>query len=270
MSKPAASLDEVIQNSTTVKQQQQQQSHDNNVVVAEAPVAAAAAGIPEAAPAAAPEVVKTQPLRGCNVVRVAVGEELAKGQPIAAGDATRCSGCGCVASSQSKIDFETQMWTCEVCGAVSKTDLSRDELASFDGCDFLVRMGAREQSKKLAVFCIDVSGSMSSTIEAPKNMVLLNMERATERRLAMERELAQFMEAGANQNFGRSNQVKFFSRLECVQASAHHAVSQLVKMLPDHIPVLVTFSSDVKLFNLDGSVTTKAGDALNDLNGEQK
>lgn len=114
---------------------------------------------------------------------------------------------------------------------------------------------------------IDISGSMSSTIEAPKDMVLLNLDRATERRLAMERELAQFMEAGANQNFGRSNQVKFLSRLECVQAAAHHAVSQLVKMLPDYVPVLVTFASDVKVYHADGSVTTKAGDGLNDLNG---
>lgn len=192
---------------------------------------------------------------------------------------------------------------CEICGRENKTDVMAEELESFAGSDFLVRAGPREQKKKIAVFCIDISGfeksnnrhvfyplvlgSMSSTIEAPKDMKLLNVERATERRLALERELAQviailltfvilnliapaqFMEAGANQNFGRSNQVKFLSRLECVQAAAHSAISQLIKSLPDHLPVLVTFASDVKVYHLDGTVTTKAGDSLNDLNGKR-
>jgi hypothetical protein len=40
----------------------------------------------------------------------------------------------------------------------------------------------RSQEKKFAVFCLDVSGSMSSTLEVPVGLKLSNMNRATERR----------------------------------------------------------------------------------------
>ncbi len=267
----AASLEEVMRNSECVQAKPSSPVvkivNDNNAVVAEAPapvIAAAAAAAPAVVPVVG-EVIKTQPLRNVNSLRVAVGAELSKKAAVAAGDATRCGGCGCVATELSKINFETGTWDCECCGVSSKTDLCKEELESFVGSDYLVRVAPREQRKKMAIFCLDVSGSMSSTIEAPRDIQLSHMNRATERRAALERELAQFMEAGANQNFGRANQVRYLSRLECAQAAAHHAISQLVKQLPDHIPVLVTFANDVRVFHMDGSVTTKAGDALQDL-----
>lgn len=143
LSKPAASLDQVIQNTSSVAGKSQ--NSNNEEVVAVAPVAAAVA-------AAEAVVVKTQPMRSCNVVRVGVGAEISKAQPIAAGDATRCSSCGCIASSESRINFETQTWTCEICQRTSKTDLCSEELQACAGSDFLVQMGPREQRKKLAVF----------------------------------------------------------------------------------------------------------------------
>ena len=259
----AASLEEVMKNSETVASSSKVVNdcgNDNN----EKKAAIAAAVVVDEVPSSA--VVVTQPLRSANAIRVNVGTEVSKQADIAAGDATRCSSCGCVASSRSKIDFANGgVWPCEICGTENRTDVVEEELASFVGCNYLVRAGPREQRKKLAVFCVDVSGSMASTIEAPKDLKMHHLNRATERRAALERELAQFMEQGANQQFGRANQVRYVSRLECVQAAAHDAISRQAKELPDHIPVLVTFASEVRVFHSDGSVTSKTGDALSDL-----
>ena len=251
MHSEAASLEETLSNTSRVMKEDNSNNNNNDEIKA------AEEEKKEAV------VVKTQPLRNPNTLRVAVGEEIGcKKRDIAAGDINRCSKCKGVVSTFSKIDFEKGRWSCDFCGETTETDVVEEEVPKEPLVDYLVESsGMKDKQKKLAVICVDVSGSMSSTMEVGKDLKLHNLNRAQEKRLALERELAQFLEAGANQNFGRNN-VQHVSRLECVQAAAHHFISQMVKLFPDHLPVLVTFANDVKVFHMDGSTSVKTGDIL--------
>jgi Mg-chelatase subunit ChlD/uncharacterized protein YdbL (DUF1318 family) len=214
-------------------------------------------------PSSAP--VETRPLRNPNSLRVALGRSIVHSPvQIFAGDPIRCGKCNGVVFSaeQNNNNNNNDFSCCAFCGTKIDAPFEVEELPR-KMADFLVEV-AQQQERKLAVFCLDISGSMSATMEVPAGLKLSNLNRATQRREQLQRELAAFIEQGANQAFGNNGGKNYVSRLECVQASAHHAIMELAKRFPDHVPVLITFAGDVRCFTLNGQVVL-AGDVLSDL-----
>ena len=213
-------------------------------------------------------VFKVQKMRCANACRVSVGAELLKPVNIWPGEMLRCGECQGIANRLSPVSFDTGVWTCEFCSNKNETELVDGEIPDMPCVDYFVGNSSLRDSSavKYAIFLVDVSGSMATTMEVPKECIL-HLDRAQERRLALEQELAQFIEAGAGQMFGNTRHQKFVSRLECVQASAHHAILEIMKADPECIPVLITFAHEVKVISPAGEALTIAGDRLDDLAG---
>jgi hypothetical protein len=257
-----ASLEETMANSETTVCLGNQ--NDNNVEEKEKEAAKKVEEVKEEEEEEESVVIKTQCLKNPNTIRVAIGNELsAKAVNLSSGDLYRCASCEGVVSQFSRVDFDQSRWTCGFCQAENQVDFFEEEIPAGNEADYLVSAGEEEKplKKTYAVFCVDVSGSMSSTQDAT-GLKLVNLERAQARRRALEEELAQFLEPGAKFQQDFSGKKNYVSRLECLKSACHVAISELMKQKKDVVPLLVTFANDVRVFNLDGTVSTKTGDEL--------
>ena len=68
--------------------------------------------------------------------------------------------------------FFLQVWKCEFCDHRNVVDLDEEEIPKDDDVTFMLEpatstsaRGPAELDESLVIFCVDVSGSMSTTIE---------------------------------------------------------------------------------------------------------
>ncbi|XP_072031040.1 circularly permutated Ras protein 1-like isoform X2 [Amphiura filiformis] len=193
-----------------------------------------------------------------NVVLLSLGT-LANEPTIMTADPQHCSQCKATLSHVSVLQgaegADTKTWTCEFCSKKNEElDVVEEEIPKENTIDYLLAAAPEptedekmeeENAKGLRktgtiVYCIDVSGSMSSTTELPSlQSEWLAMQDNSRRR------------------------TNYVSRLDCMKMAVLRQLERYEIEHPDKHVILITFSQDVNVFG-DGSqdVSHVAGDKL--------
>ena len=159
------------------------------------------------------------------------------------------------------------IWKCEFCSTVNRVDLVPEEIAEIAGSDtvdFLVKQPAvidPSANAPIAIFCLDVSGSMCVTTEVAGKAKF----RGAEAREKTNQELLRTQAEGGYQFMpGQNKNVSHVSRLQCIQAAVAQEIERLAAANPRTRVGLVTFSNEVHLLG-DGAQdpVTLVGDRLN-------
>lgn len=162
-------------------------------------------------------------------------------------------------------------WECEFCNYVNAIDLVPEELEQMKqsaSVDYLVKQpdvqvgnssSAADDNAPVAIFCIDVSGSMCVTSEVQGKVQM----RGAEARDRINSELQRTQGEGGHQYYpGQKQNVTHVSRLQCVQAAVSQQIEQLFARAPNTKVGLVTFSDEVKILG-DGTMDVNiTGDRL--------
>ncbi|XP_038074150.1 circularly permutated Ras protein 1-like [Patiria miniata] len=196
-----------------------------------------------------------------NIVLLPLGT-LENEPTVVTGDPIHCSECQSVLSHVSKLDQaeadgdSNRKWKCEFCGHINEgLDVVEEEIPKEKSVDYLMeaapaKAAAAEGDAKASlsgtgtvVYCIDTSGSMSSTTQIS----------------ALQSEWM------AVQGIGGGGP-KYVSRLDCMKMAVTRQLERYELEHPDKKVILVNFSHEVKVHG-DGSQlpTTVTGQKLNQL-----
>lgn len=188
-----------------------------------------------------------------NIVSLDLGT-LGNDAPIFTGDIIRCSSCTAVMNHLSKVassnssNGPSQQWTCEFCATVNPVNIEEEELQMLktDTVDFLIEnppVQEKGDGSEIVVYCIDISGSMCCTSEAPAGWKLREANRLSELN-------KQFNDDHSNQRLpSERHNVTYVSRLQCVQAAVDNQLALFEKNFPNRRCVLVTFNNEVTVYD---------------------
>eukprot|EP00062_Callorhinchus_milii_P024356 gi/632984176/ref/XP_007909010.1/ PREDICTED: circularly permutated Ras protein 1-like [Callorhinchus milii] len=130
-----------------------------------------------------------------------------------------CTGCTAAVSSLSEIqDQPTTTWRCEYCGVSNPLDYRVEAGGARDDQTFLHLpdpASAQQQNDSLVVFCVDISGSMSVTLQV---------------------------------NPRADQQTSYMSRLQAVQEAVIQSFQYLLQTAPEKRVALVTFNDEVTVY----------------------
>ncbi|CAD8172076.1 unnamed protein product [Paramecium pentaurelia] len=189
------------------------------------------------------------------------------------GDPVMCQQCETVLNKHSKIQddvqnqqFGKQLWICEFCDHKNYIQIEKEEIPVNEDTIYLIQ-SAQEQQMQIEdgensiVFCIDNSGSMSSTVEIKGKINFKHGISPEEYEM-----LKQFIEPGDEHQIWpqfNTKHVTHVSRKQCVMAAIEQQIGELKKKNPNKIVGLVTFNNEVVVYG-DGSEVpiTIAGDRL--------
>ncbi|CAD8201363.1 unnamed protein product [Paramecium octaurelia] len=189
------------------------------------------------------------------------------------GDPVMCQQCETVLNKHSKIQddvqnqqFGKQLWICEFCNHKNYVQIEKEEIPTNEDTIYLIQ-SAQEQQMQIEdadnsiIFCIDNSGSMSSTVEIKGKVNFKHGISAEEYEM-----LKQFIEPGDEHQVWpqfNTKHVTHVSRKQCVMAAIEQQIGELKKKNPNKIVGLVTFNNEVVVYG-DGSEVpiTIAGDRL--------
>ncbi|CAK83958.1 unnamed protein product (macronuclear) [Paramecium tetraurelia] len=189
------------------------------------------------------------------------------------GDPVMCQQCETVLNKHSKIQedvqnqqFGKQLWICEFCNHKNYVQIEKEEIPTNEDTIYLIQ-SAQEQQMQIEdadnsiIFCIDNSGSMSSTVEIKGKINFKHGISAEEYEM-----LKQFIEPGDEHQIWpqfNTKHVTHVSRKQCVMAAIEQQIGELKKKNPNKIVGLVTFNNEVVVYG-DGSEVpiTIAGDRL--------
>jgi len=211
------------------------------------------------------------PMATCNTITVRMGE-LAVAMPPTTGDANLCQGCGAAASVLSVAQLhaeggqtggEANAWTCEFCKRTN-TDcrLTLEELPASPVAEYLLVpaptvkastsatkddvaagvLAAAKLQGGLAIFCMDVSGSMGVSTSIPESQALWRTLRA-----------------------GGNGAQSHISRLQCMQAAVKKQLEYFKAAQPDKKCMLITFSNTVMVWGAKEEGVIISGAELNDV-----
>ncbi|XP_053377820.1 circularly permutated Ras protein 1-like isoform X2 [Mercenaria mercenaria] len=169
---------------------------------------------------------------------------------IVTGDPTNCKGCDAILSSTSVLEKEEEgekfTWVCEFCEHKNTgLDITPEEIPKGDSFDFVLTParqeteeeeaeGAtkeettpekKEESKGMVVYCMDISGSMSSTVRLPE--LQAQWKNARDR---------------------TSHSDNSISRLKAIKDAARRQLERMKIEYPNKQVALVTFGSTVYLW----------------------
>eukprot|EP00826_Nyctotherus_ovalis_P007910 TRINITY_DN12034_c0_g4_i2.p1 TRINITY_DN12034_c0_g4~~TRINITY_DN12034_c0_g4_i2.p1 ORF type:complete len:589 (+),score=158.60 TRINITY_DN12034_c0_g4_i2:146-1912(+) len=156
-----------------------------------------------------------------NVMTINFGE-VEKNNHVATGDPVRCERCMAYLSLYSKYDAVTKTWACEFCDYPNILDLDEDDLPTHsimtyvDPNQEVPSNPAVISAGTSVIFCIDVSGSMSSTTSCRARMKYMS----------------------------HSGQI---TRLESVKLAVDDQLQKLAANVPDTKVGLVIFSDEVRI-----------------------
>ena len=153
-------------------------------------------------------------------------------------------------------DDKENVWQCEFCNYVNVVDLVEEEvkqISQSEMVDYLVQQPDVNDAEKgkypIAIFCIDVSGSMAVTSEVEGKISF----KGSESREKMNQELRRTQGDGGHQFLpGQRQNVTYVSRLQCVQAAVAQQIEQIYAKNPNTKVGLFSFSDEVKFLG-DGS-----------------
>lgn len=178
----------------------------------------------------------------------------------AAGAPSSSSSASTTADTQQYDDLpeEVDVWVCEFCGFHNISNVAEEELPKSDTVDYVINpapVGAVEEQN--IIFCVDISGSMCVTteVQGATGLKIGNEARDT---------FARTHGAEGDQRLpGEKRNVKYVSRLQCVQAAIEQHITQIAKTNPNYKIGLVTFSDEVTIIG-DGTQEplVVAGDKL--------
>uniref|UniRef100_A0A6B2L0P9 VWFA domain-containing protein n=1 Tax=Arcella intermedia TaxID=1963864 RepID=A0A6B2L0P9_9EUKA len=150
-------------------------------------------------------------------------------------------------------DKDTFLWICEFCDTENKVILEEGEVPTTQCSQYIVSGSTNTKNKpRLAIFCIDISGSMCVSTEVQGKVNLHPRAKVHD----LYNEFSSFTEGMAQWLPGQSQNVTYISRMQCVQSAVHRELENLAKNFPDYYPVLITFNQEV---------TTYAGTSNNDI-----
>lgn len=204
-----------------------------------------------------------------NIISLDLGT-LGNDAPIFTGEIIRCKQCQAVFShissvADAKSSSSDPVWTCEFCSTDNEIVAEEEELKMAkqgSTIDYLIEAPppqAKGDGEEIIVYCIDISGSMCCTSEAPPGFRLKSAG-------ALNDLNRQFNDDHSNQRLpSERRNVTYVSRLECVQAAVNQQLSIFEKNFPNRRCVLVTFSSDVTIYDpKTKQAHVIAGDHLSD------
>ncbi|XP_070561238.1 circularly permutated Ras protein 1-like isoform X2 [Ptychodera flava] len=174
-----------------------------------------------------------------NVLVLSLGT-LEKEPKIVTGDPTLCQQCGAIFSALSELmdqDIADSLpsWKCEFCEHENKDiDIQKEEIPKTDQVDFVLappvavesdQTEAPMTSQGIVVYCMDVSGSMDTTIKVP--------------------DLQAHWTALRSDGIRRRRDITI---LECVQSAVTRQLERLQLECQDKQVVLVTFSNIITIY----------------------
>ncbi|KAL5473515.1 hypothetical protein EMCRGX_G028006 [Ephydatia muelleri] len=196
-----------------------------------------------------------------------------------AGDAVTCanSNCTAVLSFVSKVttpvadgsDQGNKVWVCEFCGTKNSIDIVPEEIPTSPDTTYLLAPPPAVESDKsghggdvdetLAIFCIDVSGSMCVTTEVPGKFKVKGADTKPG--------LESLDTEGSDQHLPRERRdITYVSRLQCVKDAVDKQLLALTKEHPNRRAILITFSDEVTVIgDAKSDAVTIAGDKLSSL-----
>eukprot|EP01120_Amphizonella_sp_Union-15-10_P010325 TRINITY_DN4115_c0_g1_i1.p1 TRINITY_DN4115_c0_g1~~TRINITY_DN4115_c0_g1_i1.p1 ORF type:complete len:689 (+),score=169.17 TRINITY_DN4115_c0_g1_i1:2-2068(+) len=171
------------------------------------------------------------PMPDTNVLHLSMESLGFKADEIASSEPKHCEGCNAILNCYSVFP-DDHTWECEFC--TESTDVGISSKPTKPIVEFVVQPPSSGTSVNLAdysdqslvIYCVDISGSMSTTIKVDSTVVL-------------------------PPTIKRTNQ-SYVSRMHCVQAAVHNHLEALPKTSPQCRPVLIAFSTDVRIYG-DGS-----------------
>jgi hypothetical protein len=188
----------------------------------------------------------------------------------------RCQNCQAVLSHLSVITpasgsgssssgGSNPHWNCEFCSTTAEITAEEEELQMVKQghtIDYLIEAPPAESKgdgEEIIVYCIDISGSMCCTSEAPAGFKLKSAGSLSDLN-------KQFNDDHSNQLLPSERRgVSYVSRLECVQTAVSQQLAQFEKNFPNRRCVVVTFSNDVSIYDpKTKQAHIVAGDHLSD------
>eukprot|EP00475_Leptophrys_vorax_P037326 TRINITY_DN6417_c0_g1_i1.p1 TRINITY_DN6417_c0_g1~~TRINITY_DN6417_c0_g1_i1.p1 ORF type:complete len:723 (-),score=215.14 TRINITY_DN6417_c0_g1_i1:50-2218(-) len=164
------------------------------------------------------------------------------------------------AELRSKLQDGEALWNCEFCGAINVLTLDKEEIPKIaeGSLDFILeppevqepgaddsKVEGDKESKRI-IFCVDVSGSMCVSQQAPGSLKVKGRE--------AEEDPFSFLPADDpdliawRQMQGHNPKTTWVTRLEAVQAAVESQIEALAKEHPNYIVGLVSFESDVTIW----------------------
>jgi len=166
-----------------------------------------------------------QPKVNTNVMTINF-EEIEKNSHRATGDPIRCERCIGYLSVDSKYDMSTKTWVCEFCGYPNILDLEEEDLPKhsimtyIDPDQEVSSAPAAVTYSPSVIFCIDISGSMSSSSQCRTKFKYMRHQ-------------------------------DHITRLESVKLAVDEQLEKLAKNSPNTKVGLVVFSDEVKILGDD-------------------
>jgi hypothetical protein len=180
--------------------------------------------------------VAEKPLADTNVILLRAGQLASSPSNYSTGGPIKCSGCPAVFTSQCELhpcssEPNSQIWICEFCSKKNHIrsseipTLPRDGNASFllqgsEVIDNNTVAVTKKKSSPLVIFCIDISGSMSTRVPSKDT----------------------------------SNDISL-TRLECVKKAVQAQIDELAKTQPSTVVVLVSFCEKVTVIGQNSQAT---------------
>lgn len=165
-----------------------------------------------------------------NILHVGMGGLAQDTQQGDKDNIVRCQDCQAFLNVFSVVNPSTFSWTCEFCGSDNPVDPQQKPtipILEYELTPPTNGGGPRSQGNvgdtSLVIFCLDNSGSMSEVVPTDGVQVTLP---ATIRR------------ANAHS----------VNRMECIQTAVHHQLENMATNYPQQRPVVISFSSDLKVF----------------------
>ncbi|CAD8124473.1 unnamed protein product [Paramecium sonneborni] len=170
-----------------------------------------------------------------------------------------CSNCRAILNKYSKLNFiensSEVRYVCEFCENVNKVKIDKKNIPQNDEIQYLIQSEIEEnkiKNEKSVIFCIDVSGSMSTTTKI-SGKVGCNSENY----LQEYEMLKEFIDPKDRPHYLKKLQqkqknVSHISRKQCVITAIEQQIKMLQEKNPEKVVGLVTFNNEIVVYG-DGS-----------------
>ncbi|CAD8204307.1 unnamed protein product [Paramecium octaurelia] len=180
-------------------------------------------------------------------------------QVVHQGDPLYCQNCKGILNKYSILSLFNKSgsclqlsWDCEFCTHLNEIQIQDGDIPEKEEALYLIQSPLKQQSqnqdKTSIIFCIDTSGSMSTTTEIKGKVQIKTGLTNKEQEM-----LKKFIEPGTDAHYlKKQKQISYVSRKQCLLSAIEQQIQKLQKQNPEKVVGLVTFNNDVVVYG-DGS-----------------
>ncbi|CAK61233.1 unnamed protein product (macronuclear) [Paramecium tetraurelia] len=188
-----------------------------------------------------------------------LGEKDRQNQVVHQGDPLYCQNCKGILNKFSNLSLFNNSgsclqlsWNCEFCTHLNEIQIQDGDIPEKEEALYLIQSHFQQQSQKQEknsiTFCIDTSGSMSTTTEIKGKVSIKTGLTNKEQEM-----LKQFIQPGTEAHYlKKQKQISYVSRKQCLLSAIEQQIKKLQQQNPEKVVGLVTFNNEVVVYG-DGS-----------------